>query len=314
MRSTIAVALWLFVLASEALAVDGVLEINHACATNAGCVGGDAAGYPVTIDGSAGRSYRLTSDLALPDQNTDGIVVSSPGVSIDLNGFQIVRSSCVGQTTSCLSIGSGIGVRVSSASIHGVSVRNGSIVGMGSDAASLGDQAEARNLRTRWNGGNGIDAGSNSIVSHCSASGNALGIVLGDSSTISDSVISTTIPGTGIQVGDNAIVARNTIEHSSSTGLLAGANCFVVGNVLDANGAGIGTGASCTVSQNSLRNNNSDGITAGAYSRVRGNSVQNCITCLILPATAGYSDNSLSGNASGGINAGGNTCGSGLCP
>ncbi len=35
-------------MASSAYAVDGVLEINHACATAGGCFSGDTAGYPAT--------------------------------------------------------------------------------------------------------------------------------------------------------------------------------------------------------------------------------------------------------------------------
>ena len=52
-------------LSSAAFAVDGVLEINRACATNSGCFSGDSPGYPVTINGIAGRSYKLTSDIGL---------------------------------------------------------------------------------------------------------------------------------------------------------------------------------------------------------------------------------------------------------
>ena len=39
----------LLTLAPGAQAVDGVLEINQACAANTGCFTGDSAGFPVTI-------------------------------------------------------------------------------------------------------------------------------------------------------------------------------------------------------------------------------------------------------------------------
>ena len=51
--------------APPAFAADGVAEISQTCAL-AGCFPGDTAGYPVTIDGSAGRSFVLTSDLIVP--------------------------------------------------------------------------------------------------------------------------------------------------------------------------------------------------------------------------------------------------------
>jgi hypothetical protein len=69
------IALLTIALASPALAVDGVLEINQACAVNTGCFSGDAAGLPVTI--TAAGSYRLTGNLTVPDENTDGIAVSA---------------------------------------------------------------------------------------------------------------------------------------------------------------------------------------------------------------------------------------------
>ena len=49
--------------AYAASASEGALEINQTCALQTGCFAGDGAGFPVTIDGSAGSSYLLTGDL-----------------------------------------------------------------------------------------------------------------------------------------------------------------------------------------------------------------------------------------------------------
>ena len=73
-------------LALPALAVDGVLEINQACAVSAGCFVGDSGGFPVTI--SSPGSYRLTSNL-ITRAPGDGIDVTTEQVEIDLNGFTI---------------------------------------------------------------------------------------------------------------------------------------------------------------------------------------------------------------------------------
>ena len=90
----------LLLLAGPALAVDGVGEINQTCATATGCFSGDAAGFPVTI--STSGSYRLTSRLVLPNENTDGILVSTSSVSIDLNGFEITGPvTCAGGPILC---------------------------------------------------------------------------------------------------------------------------------------------------------------------------------------------------------------------
>ncbi len=83
-------ALLLLALAGPAFAVDGVLEINQTCATQTGCFSGDTAGFPVTIDGTAGRSYRLTGDLNVGDPDTDGLFLTNSRITIDFNGFSLV--------------------------------------------------------------------------------------------------------------------------------------------------------------------------------------------------------------------------------
>jgi len=143
MRFCVALLVALLLAASHAQAADGVLEINQTCAVQTGCFSGDTAGYPITIDGTAGRSYRLTGDLIVPDENTDGIQVSTSSLTIDLNGFEIVRSGCEGATSNCTpASGSGSGVEYTSSSNRGISVKNGSITGMGSYGVILGEQAE----------------------------------------------------------------------------------------------------------------------------------------------------------------------------
>ena len=127
----------LLVSASIGLASNGVLEINQACVVNTGCFSGDNVGFPVEIDGSAGRSYRLTSDLVLPSASVSGVVISAPSVSIDLNGFEIVTSGCLGKTTNCTpAVGNGDGIGFTApgdGDNRGISVKNGSITGMGDD-------------------------------------------------------------------------------------------------------------------------------------------------------------------------------------
>ena len=65
--------------APSLFAVDGVVEINHSCAVQLGCFSGDATLYPVIIDGSAGHSYRLTSDLIVP-VNYSGIQIIAANI------------------------------------------------------------------------------------------------------------------------------------------------------------------------------------------------------------------------------------------
>src|SRR4051794_7931986 len=89
--------------ASSTWAVDGVIEINEAAAQAGGVTPGDAPGYPVTISlnviTSKAGSVRLTGPLSLTNfVSADAIVVDSPNVSVDLNGFTIncFTGTCTG--------------------------------------------------------------------------------------------------------------------------------------------------------------------------------------------------------------------------
>jgi hypothetical protein len=122
-------------------ASDGVLEINHTCATVAGCFAGDTPGYPVQI--TQPGSYRLTSNLSVPAA-TNGIELAN-GVDVDLGGFEIAGPvSCL---TGCPDPGSGSGIISGVIGGNQCSVANGKIRGFGLDGVSLGQQADVRRLR-----------------------------------------------------------------------------------------------------------------------------------------------------------------------
>ncbi len=105
-------------------ASDGRIELNHACATGAGCLPGDTSGYPITID--LPGSYVLTGNLIGPDLDTDVVQVgaSARGVSLHLNGFRIS-----GPFLSFRTAGLGNGITV--ASLSEVRIHGGTIRGVG---------------------------------------------------------------------------------------------------------------------------------------------------------------------------------------
>lgn len=163
---------------ASAQAGEGVLEINHACAVNGGCFSGDPSGYPVTIDGSAGRSYRLTGDLVVPNQNTDGIFVTANGVTIDLAGFQIAGPvTCSGGTgsVSCGPAGTGIGIHARQlglpipSSADFTTIRNGSVVGMGANGILARKGARIDSVLVRQCASTGIRAEEDSLVTNSRA-------------------------------------------------------------------------------------------------------------------------------------------------
>jgi Right handed beta helix region len=189
-------------LIAPAFATDGVLEINQTCAVETGCFAGDSAGFPVTITGSAGSSYRLTSDLDLLGAGTIGILISTSYVSVDLGGFRMQCTHFVPPSTveSCgLTNASGGAVRVDSTQVRkGIEVRNGSIVGMGGIGIWLGGSSVVSDVR----------------VFSCANSG----IIVGAGSTVSDSIANFN-RGSGIAVDAGSSVQRSTTYSNTVTGL-----------------------------------------------------------------------------------------------
>lgn len=255
----------------------GVLEINHACATGTGCFPGDAVGYPVTIDGTTARSFRLTSDLVIQDANKTAISIQASHVTVDLGGFRIQGpNACSGTPTTCALEGvPGIGVAVDAIGPReGVVVRNGSIAGMGDHGVLLGNSAIVRDLRLSDNG------------------------------------------GSGIVVSAGCLVASNVIERNGSVGIqLAAIGSTAVGNSVSRNGAqGIFAASGSRIAENVVIGNGQAGISISNGSSAVGNTIRgNANIGLTTVATSSYSGNTITANVvdqvvGGGQNLGGNYC------
>jgi hypothetical protein len=194
--------------AERAGADEGRIEINQAAALAGDVTAGDTAGFPVTL--SAPGSYVLTSNLDVPDADTDGIEVLADHTTLDLNGFSVLGPSvCSGEPPSCAPTGTGVGVASSAA--H-VTVMNGSVIGLGGLGLDLGthghvkgvaaisnggggirvgDRSHVIESRANTNGGDGIEAGLRSLASDNSATGNAgFGLRLGDASAFATNLLS----------------------------------------------------------------------------------------------------------------------------
>jgi len=309
----------MFALPSPGLAVDGVHEINQTCATAAGCIPGDGARFPVTI--TAPGSYRLTSDLVVPDQDTSAIRVEASDVSLDLNGFTISGvTACPGLPPVCVNPGTGNGVEVDDDGLRGsVAVRNGSIRGMGRGAVRLGWVAVVEDVRVRDNGFVGIELGSHGIVRDCQALSNGSYGITASSGLISGNVASAN-GLVGIQAGGT--VSGNTATLNGMVGIRALSEATIVGNTAAGNW---GTGIQADVSGATVANNNASdnagplgsgpdhGIACSSTCSVRGNTARgNSGFGLSLGADSAYGENVLTGNAlgavSGGVNTGANHC------
>ncbi|MCV2371339.1 right-handed parallel beta-helix repeat-containing protein [Roseateles oligotrophus] len=215
-------------LAGQALAVDGVVLIDQARANAGGVTPGDAAGFPVSINQPG--SYRLASNLTVPDANTNAIEINAPNVTLDLNGFSILGPNQCNVAPSgvvgCSLTGSGVGVKsLPTAPIASsqISIKNGSIRGMGNAAIDLRSSAS---YGTR--------------VQDINAIGNAFGIGVGTESAILRNVV-TTNRGFGILAGGGSLIADNVVATNGGIGLWMLTNTNSIGyarNVVSTNGGG----------------------------------------------------------------------------
>ena len=273
-------------LASNMLfASDGVIEINHTCATELGCFSGDAVDYPVLIDGSAGSSYKLTSDLIVP-ADSGGISVIAQNISLDLNGFSIISAACntPSATISCrppTSTDGRDGINLDFG-FEGFSVKNGSVIGMGANGILIfGESSTVTNIKARWNANAGIITFSSSIVTRN---------------------ISTENGHHGIATGPYSIIKDNTVRSNLATGISCTTSSMIINN--------------------NVSGYHATGISAGNYSNIRQNTIQvSNVIALDLSATtlnrALYSENYLESTSDEyvqeGTSMGDNLCGNSAC-
>jgi parallel beta-helix repeat protein len=258
-------------IAAPAIAAEGVVEINQACAVNMGCFSGDGPGLPVTI--STSGSYRLTGNLSVP-VDTNGIEITVNDVTMDLNGFVISGSGGVG------------GDGVSAANRGSITVKDGVVKTMGGNGVLVGFQSLVQ----------GVHAGNNSLI----------GIMAtGPGSTITGNTAMNNSQD-GIAVSGNSKVADNNALFNLAKGISTGAGCSVTGNIAEGNQSyGISTGNSSTIADNIVTTNQSDGINASSISTITGNTANSNVGSGIKVASGGVvMGNIAAGNGSWGLNLG----------
>ena len=218
-----------------AYAVDGVILSDQNKALAGAVTPGDAPGFPVTLTQSG--SYRLASNLVVPDANTSAIVIGKGaiGVSIDLNGFSIIGPGTVGTGIGISSAPDDPSSPFGTFSNVGASVRNGTIFGMGSSGISLLAAGSAiENVTITKNGSFGI------VANLCTLTRNRImkngaGGINASSCVVTQNMISQNT-GAGIQANDSLIV-DNALIVNAGVGLAA-ANDGFGRNVFSSNNGG----------------------------------------------------------------------------
>lgn len=229
-------------LGGPALASDGEIEINQARA-EAGAIHGsladDPPGFPVRIVQPG--SYRLTSDLDVPNVQLGGISIAAGirDVTIDLGGFTIRGASGVevnAPVWACTGGGNGFGG-------PGIAAEDG---GGGQSA----HQITIRNGRVRKMGAAGIDLGiSRGVqIERVDAERNC---------------------GDGIQVGNDATVISSRARANRFNGIFCANRCQILDSAAEENREiGVATFGSSLLRGILARGNGSWGIVADAHSRV----------------------------------------------
>jgi len=219
----------------SAWAVDGQVLINQSTL--------NAAGGTYTIT-SAG-SYKLSGNLLAKNQDTDVIVIAADHVTIDLNGFAILGTANCAGGVPCVNSGKGVGITTSlNGPFFNLTVRNGTIQGMGSSGISLnGDSILVEYVHARSNGLVGINIfrtaaiQTNVIVQHNNVHLNENAGISVDAGLVSDNASSDN-GGSGIFVSDTATITRNFVRRNLGAGLASGGRVQFFGNVLSGNSVG----------------------------------------------------------------------------
>lgn len=277
-------------LAASARATDGIIEINAAQAVAGGVTPGDAPGYPVQI--TRPGSYRLTSNLDVSalaaSQDITAISIETTDVHLDLGGFAIIGPTiCGGFPYACVPTGSGIGVR--SSSNDRVSVRNGTIRGLGNLGIQLGADASIDTVNVSNCGHGGVIGGTGSLIARnrfVSNGGPGISITTG---VVSENVVRASMIA-GISASSGATIVNNTVTQTQPLNALPGVGISV----------GISSGV---VMGNTVAGNQGLGLSLSPTTGFYGNTV---------------TSNNGAGNppqTSGGIQLGPNVCGNDTtCP
>ena len=255
-------------LAQGLAADDGVMLIDQKAALSGKVTPGDTPGFPATI--SQPGSYRLSSNLEVPDAATTGIEITAGNVTLDLNGFTISGPNvCTPNPTRCtFAGGAGIGIKafgaVGELSPSNIRVMNGMVRGMGGHGIRImGDGTLVQNVVSSSNGGPGIVVGEGNVidsVAKLNASGAAIVGVIVRGCTAANNVF-------GIFVRPGGVAEGNVAIANAAVGLSVN-NATATGNTAVNNGT-YGIDAVCpgVLSGNTAHNNTSGNIrTNGACS------------------------------------------------
>ena len=239
-------------------------EVEPRTAISATNTPGDADSlFKITQRGS----YYLTGNIT-GVIGRHGIEIAASGVTLDLNGFDLVGVPGMGAFD---------GVSATVASLTNITIRNGSVRNWGDEGVDLGTFAVVNSavvdVRASGNAGNGITIGSGCSITACSTFLNTVNgiITIGFGCTISGcTAYFNTAAGISASIG--CTISGCTARVNAVDGIVVASQCVVIGNNCSANGnGGDGAGIHVTGNDNRIEGNNCTGADRGIDVDVAGN-------------------------------------------
>lgn len=217
-------------------------------------------GFPIVI--TAPGSYYLTESITESSGN-DGIQVNASGVTIDLNGFELVGTG-----------GVQIGVNAPAA-ISNLTIRNGVVRGWGYRGLDLQNVTSVRLEKLTVSGcaNFGVWTGANAVVSESIFTGNSIGILAGKGSALTHCAASGN-SSFGFGSGAGVTFTACSAFQNGGGGISASSSCVVTQcSVYDNGGTGINVSTGSSVIGCGVFSNDGDGIVASIGCVVRDNGV-----------------------------------------
>jgi hypothetical protein len=244
-------------------------ELEPRIAINATNTPGSATAiYRITLPGS----YYLTGNITgVTGKHGIEIFAGTSGVTIDLNGFEMLGINGMGAFDAVTCNGNGQ---------LNIAVVNGSIRNWGGDGVdfqtSVAQNCRVDNIRVNRCTGNGIAMSNSGTVSNCTAwtnTGSGISAHIGVTITHC-SVNNNTLDGITTLTG--CTITDCTAWTNIGNGINAGAGTSITGcSTFDNDGAGIVAASGCTVAACTVRQNTLDGIQCTGQCLVKSN---NCST------------------------------------
>ncbi len=232
-------------------------EVEPRIAVNAVNTPGDNDATPSLYKITQPGSYYLTGNITGVNGKR-GIEIVASGVTLDLNGFDVVGVP-----------GTFDGIQVTDIGYTNITIKNGSVRNWVGNGVNLGT-SNAQNcavidVRSSSNSQFGFRVGNATTVRGCTAYGNiGAGILTGSGCVVSECVAYGTANGTGISAGATCTITKCSAYFNVGIGISTGVGCTIAGcSVSTSSQAGIFAGEGSMVSGCGVSTNGASGISTG---------------------------------------------------